>query len=196
MKSSLNRTIQLFCFAIFSILVSCTSGKLMYSKMSNSKSKTTEKEQLSSNEKPEVDNSTAENIQSKKIEVTESHSFISPTSKTGFTKTNDAAGVHSVPKVKKSIENKIKPSTISKSQEIAQMKKAIEEKLTLKKNSERGTPSTEVILLYVLAVLIPFLAVGLVTDWDILQVIITLLLCFCFFLPGIIYALYMVSKNT
>jgi len=39
------------------------------------------------------------------------------------------------------------------------------------------------ILLYVLCFFIPFLAVGLATDWDVKDVVINLLLCFLFVLP-------------
>lgn len=55
--------------------------------------------------------------------------------------------------------------------------------------------SEDAILYYILAILIPFLAVGLVTDWDLTKVIICLLLCFLFWLPGMIYALIVVSQN-
>ena len=55
--------------------------------------------------------------------------------------------------------------------------------------------SDDAILYYILAILIPFLAVGLVTDWDLTKVIICLLLCFLFVLPGIIYALIVVHNN-
>ena len=55
--------------------------------------------------------------------------------------------------------------------------------------------SDDAILYYILAILIPFLAVGLVTDWDLTKVIICLLLCMLFYLPGMIYALIVVSQN-
>lgn len=55
--------------------------------------------------------------------------------------------------------------------------------------------SDDEILYYILAILIPFLAVGLVTDWDVGQVILNLILCCLCGLPGIIHALIVVSKN-
>lgn len=55
--------------------------------------------------------------------------------------------------------------------------------------------SDDAILYYILAILIPFLAVGLVTDWDLTKVIICLILSFFFWLPGIIYALIVVNNN-
>lgn len=67
----------------------------------------------------------------------------------------------------------------------------------IKKNtaSFSNEMSEDAILYYILAILIPFLAVGLVTDWDITKVIICLLLCFLFYLPGMIYALIVVHNN-
>lgn len=59
----------------------------------------------------------------------------------------------------------------------------------------KESSSEDAILYYILAILIPFLAVGLVTDWDLTKVIICLLLCFLFYLPGMIYALIVVSNN-
>ena len=52
------------------------------------------------------------------------------------------------------------------------------------------------ILLYVLCFFIPFLAVGLATDWDVTAVVINLLLCFLFFLPGVIHAIIVVGRNS
>lgn len=55
--------------------------------------------------------------------------------------------------------------------------------------------SDDAILYYILAILIPFLAVGLVTDWDVTKVVICLLLSIFFWIPGIIYAIIVVSNN-
>jgi uncharacterized membrane protein YqaE (UPF0057 family) len=51
------------------------------------------------------------------------------------------------------------------------------------------------LLLYVLAVLIPFVAVGIVTDWDVTDVIINLLLCILCYIPGIIHAFIKIRDN-
>ena len=56
--------------------------------------------------------------------------------------------------------------------------------------------SDEVILYYILAVLIPFIAVGLVTDWDVTLVVISILLSILFIIPGIIFGIIIVSNNT
>lgn len=51
-------------------------------------------------------------------------------------------------------------------------------------------------VLYVLAFFIPFLAVGLVTDWDVGQVLLNLLLCLLCGIPGIIHAFIVVARET
>ena len=57
------------------------------------------------------------------------------------------------------------------------------------------TADAELILLYVLCILIPPLAVGIVTDWDGGPVILNLLLCLLCWLPGIIHAFIVVSEE-
>lgn len=57
------------------------------------------------------------------------------------------------------------------------------------------TSSDDEILYYILAILVPFLAVGLVTDWDITKVLICLLLTLLCYIPGLIYALITVKDN-
>lgn len=51
-------------------------------------------------------------------------------------------------------------------------------------------------LLYVLCFFIPWLAVGLATDWDIKKVLINILLTMLCGIPGIIHAFIVVSKNS
>lgn len=55
--------------------------------------------------------------------------------------------------------------------------------------------SEDAILYYILAFFIPFLAVGLVTDWDVKQVIINILLTMLCGIPGVIHAFIVVSRN-
>lgn len=57
------------------------------------------------------------------------------------------------------------------------------------------TADAELILLYVLCILIPPLAVGIVTDWDGGPVILNLLLCLLCWIPGIIHAFIVVSEE-
>lgn len=45
------------------------------------------------------------------------------------------------------------------------------------------------LLLLILCFLLPPIAVGFMTNWDLLKVLICLLLCFIFWLPGVVFAL-------
>ena len=71
-------------------------------------------------------------------------------------------------------------------------KKSKIEKIIKKKSND----DTSIILLYILAWFIPFLAVGIVTDWDTKTVIINLLWTLLCGLPGVIHAMIIVSRNT
>lgn len=81
----------------------------------------------------------------------------------------------------------------SESSTITSKRKIIQSAKSLKEFSKDEVPT---ILLYVLCFFIPFLAVGLATDWDVTAVVINLLLCFLFFLPGVIHAIIVVGKNS
>ncbi|MDF1549566.1 MAG: YqaE/Pmp3 family membrane protein [Bacteroidales bacterium] len=60
-----------------------------------------------------------------------------------------------------------------------------------KKARKMGVKSDDkMILLYVLAVLLPPVAVGIFTDWDAKPTLIDLLLTLIFWLPGVVYAFY------
>ena len=61
---------------------------------------------------------------------------------------------------------------------------------------KKSNDDTSIILLYILAWFIPFLAVGIVTDWDTKTVIINLLWTLLCGLPGVIHAMIIVSRNT
>ena len=50
-------------------------------------------------------------------------------------------------------------------------------------------------LLYLLCILIPTVAVGLATNWDMNKVILNLVLCMLCGIPGIIHAFMIVSKT-
>jgi uncharacterized membrane protein YqaE (UPF0057 family) len=63
------------------------------------------------------------------------------------------------------------------------------------KNSQGKKSDDGLILLYILAVILPFLAVGIVTDWDLKLVLISVLLMCLFWLPAVIFAIFIVSEN-
>lgn len=67
-------------------------------------------------------------------------------------------------------------------------KKEIKQLLKKAKNSELSDGELMQILLIILCIILPFVAVGIYTDWDLIKVLICLALCILFWLPGIIYA--------
>lgn len=68
-------------------------------------------------------------------------------------------------------------------------------KLQKKLNTTSSSDDDDKILYYLLAFFIPFVAVGLVTDWDMGPVLLNLLLCFLCWIPGMIHAFMVVSKH-
>jgi uncharacterized membrane protein YqaE (UPF0057 family) len=65
----------------------------------------------------------------------------------------------------------------------------------LKKAAKRGdADGISTVVLFILAVLLPPIAVGLVTDWDLEETLICLGLTFLCGLPGIVYAVIKVSQ--
>ena len=63
------------------------------------------------------------------------------------------------------------------------------------KNKEDSSDDDMLILLYVLAVLIPFVAVGIVTDWDLETVLINILLSILCYIPGVIHAFIIIRDR-
>ncbi len=61
--------------------------------------------------------------------------------------------------------------------------------------NHKSSDDDMLLLLYILAILIPFVAVGIVTDWDVTDVIINLLLCILCYIPGIIHAFIKIRDN-
>ncbi|MFN5346236.1 MAG: YqaE/Pmp3 family membrane protein, partial [Bacteroidota bacterium] len=65
----------------------------------------------------------------------------------------------------------------------------------LKKAAKRGdADGIPTVVLFILAVLLPPIAVGLVTDWDLEQTLINVGLTFLCWLPGIVHAIIVVSR--
>jgi uncharacterized membrane protein YqaE (UPF0057 family)/cell division protein ZapA (FtsZ GTPase activity inhibitor) len=77
------------------------------------------------------------------------------------------------------------------------VKKAKQEVKALKKEmKQEKSDDVPVGLLYVLCFFIPFVAVGLATDWDITTVLINILWTMLCGIPGIIHAFIIVGRNT
>ena len=117
---------------------------------------------------------------------------------------NDVASVDVAPVVMdtKTIANDIKgmsATTIQNSPKNKEVKQVAKQEVkALKKalKSQSKSDDVPVGLLYALCFFFPFVAVGLVTDWDVKEVIINILLtCLCG-IPGIIHAFIVVSKNS
>jgi uncharacterized membrane protein YqaE (UPF0057 family) len=87
-------------------------------------------------------------------------------------------------------------SVNQKNNEVKQISK--EEMKSLRKavKSSKKSDDVPVGLLYVLCFFIPFIAVGIVTDWDIPTVLINLLWTLLCGIPGIIHAIIIVGRNT
>ena len=65
-------------------------------------------------------------------------------------------------------------------------------KKATKRSDADGIPTA---VLFILAFLLPPIAVGLVTDWDLEQTLISVGLTFLCWLPGIIHAIIVVDRN-
>ncbi len=91
-------------------------------------------------------------------------------------------------------------SSSAKIQKKSDIKNVVEKVRSIKKNAKHKkenlkgslTADDMLILLVILCFLIPFVAVGIKTDWDITKVLISILLSILFWIPGIIYALLVV----
>ncbi|MFT5820769.1 MAG: uncharacterized membrane protein YqaE (UPF0057 family) [Crocinitomix sp.] len=89
-----------------------------------------------------------------------------------------------------------KEEVLAPSQKLDKRSKKFVEKDFLKRDKQQLKSGDNTILYYILAILLPPLAVGLVTDWDVLLVVISVLLWLFFILPGIIHAIIVVKNNT
>jgi uncharacterized membrane protein YqaE (UPF0057 family) len=87
-------------------------------------------------------------------------------------------------------------SANQKNNEVKQISK--EEMKSLRKavKSSQKSDDVPVGLLYALCFFIPFVAVGIVTDWDISSVLINILWTALCGIPGIIHAIIIVGRNT
>ncbi len=87
------------------------------------------------------------------------------------------------------------PTTKSGSETSSLNSPVVTEKSEITKKIKKNKPTVSKTVLLVLAILIPWLAVGLATNWDITKTVIALLLTCCFWIPGIIYAFIVVNGN-
>lgn len=84
--------------------------------------------------------------------------------------------------------NKVKRKDLKKSVHAIQ-------NLSKKEATIASSGAIEPIVYIILCILIPVIAVGLATDWDLAKTLIALLLMFLFWLPGIIFAFIICSQE-
>lgn len=87
-----------------------------------------------------------------------------------------------------SVNQNIKEAKQISKQEMKALHKAVK--------SQKKSDDVPIGLLYILCFFVPFIVVGIVTDWDIPSVLINLLWTLLCGIPGIIHALIMVGRNT
>lgn len=98
---------------------------------------------------------------------------------------------------------KIESNNVVKASEKAKTKLSVKDQIKvvkavnkMKKAAKHGdADGIPTVLLYVLAVLLPPIAVGLVTDWDLEETLINVGLTFLCWLPGIVHAIIVVNRN-
>ncbi len=94
--------------------------------------------------------------------------------------------------------NEIKKHEPSQKMTVGKFFKAVKAAKELKKQmrDNHGSNGAPMWLIYLLCVFIPFVAVGIVTDWNLTKVLIAILLTILFWIPGIIYAFIVVGQET
>ena len=65
----------------------------------------------------------------------------------------------------------------------------------VKKSQPANAADDDLVLLYILCFLLPFVAVGIVTDWELKPLLISILLSLLCWIPAIIYAIVVVNRN-
>ncbi|MFN5982887.1 MAG: YqaE/Pmp3 family membrane protein [Fluviicola sp.] len=68
-------------------------------------------------------------------------------------------------------------------------------KAEIRKALKENRAGDDAILYIILCILLPFVAVGLATDWDLTKTLICLLLSILFWIPGVIYAFIICSQE-
>jgi len=87
-------------------------------------------------------------------------------------------------------------SVNQKNNEVKQISKQEMKALHKGVKSQKQSDDVPIGLLYVLCFFFPFIAVGIVTDWDLSTILINLLWYLLCGIPGIIHALIIVSRNS
>jgi uncharacterized membrane protein YqaE (UPF0057 family) len=200
------KKIFLVTASILFLVASCTVEKRVYRNgfnvqwhAMNGHSKKDKNTEISSLEEVET---VAKVVISPKENIKTADVYELPTQETTTVAQNDQASIqaNSVATTPQVVSVKgMANQTISANQtnnEVKQISK--EEMKSLRKavKSSKKSDDVPVGLLYVLCFFFPFIAVGIVTDWDIPTVLINLLWTLLCGIPGIIHAIIIVGRNT
>lgn len=139
-----------------------------------------------------------------KTEIAESEEIVKSNNSIIKESSNQSVGLNNGIKFEKSVssESKAKSSTITSFKDgfkKIDLKKRVNHfskkeiiKKVVQKSSSKKQDDTELILMVILCFLIPPIAVGLATDWDLETVVLNVILTLLCGLPGVIHALIVV----
>ncbi len=184
-------------FAISIVIASCTIEKRIYNdgyhvSWKNHQSATSEKNEIAQNKTVQTNKAEAINTNSEISELTsvqkEENNFVAEVSKSTENKKNSfetkANRFNSIVETSAGIKA---DKSFQKS-----AKNAVIKNIAKKASTSKKSDDTEFIILVILCFLLPPVAVGLATDWDIPSVVLNIILTLLCGLPGIIHALIVV----
>ena len=201
------KKILLLSISAMFLIASCTVEKRLYRNGFNvqwqAMNGISKKDKNVEAEAPVEEMVVAKTIQTTKTSTKVAEVYNAPVQEVVAENTNDVASISEAPvvTVEKQVAstfNGMADQTIANQQKKQDVQKVAKQEMkSLKKamKQQKSSDDVPVALLYVLCFFVPFVAVGLVTDWDLTPVLINLLLtCLCG-IPGIIHAIVVVSKN-
>lgn len=147
---------------------------------------------------PVIYTETEETLTASENTVTEEKTFVNTDQATDL-KSDQVAEVADRPvrnantKTVAAKETKQVQSTETKGKHAKQLLKKSEQK---KQHNQMPETAASLVLLVILAFLLPFVAVGIVTDWETGPVLISILLMLLFWIPAVIYALIIIVNRS
>lgn len=191
---------------ILSVLMSaCSVEKRMYRKGFNVQwhASLKSKNQLSEFSSNEAITASVEKDNSQQpLKVSENASVQAPLSTTTIVPIEDAAAIQVLPSQLPSTPKQnhfVKIESSKAAVQINTVQHAKEKRLVKHiekmKHAQDYSDDVPVLLLFLLCFIIPPVAVGLATDWDVETVIYNIIWCVLCGLPGVIHALIVVSRN-
>jgi uncharacterized membrane protein YqaE (UPF0057 family) len=129
----------------------------------------------------------------------ESATEVTPTIDNNITASADNSSSIVLPKTQKiDLNKKVVKSMVKNALKTSEGRSILKEiaKKSTRNGGKNNSEDVPVALLYLLCILIPPLAVALVTDWDWTTIIYNLLWCLLCFFPGIIHAFIVVNRES